>query len=225
MKFVSKLKKNKPNVKNFQSEKLQTPNHNPLEMHPVLKELTFLYQNKIYLNPIGDRFNIQSVTEKRGGEIYQKPCGWVRYALKVKICYPSIDTWLTSDGSPNEWAVAYHGFKISPLRCLKTKLMQNGKLNPFLANSKNTKFVNVEDVNPRSLRHKEKCNIGIFCSPSVDEAEKNTCEFKLNDKSYKMLLQCRVNPRRIRKPKGTDNLYIINNSSNIRPYGILIKDL
>ena len=223
MKFANKLKEKKDN--RDKNKKLSSIKYSAFEMHPVLKELTFLYTPNIYLEPSGDRFSILCANEIRGGEIYQKPCGWVRYALKVKYCYPNKDTWLASDGNKNEWAVAYHGFKITPMRSLKLKLIQEGKLNPFLKNSMNTKFVNVEDVNPKSLRYKEKCNLGIFCSPSIEEAEKNTCEFTLNDKSYKMLLQCRVNPRRIRKPKGADNLYIINHASNIRPYGILIKDL
>lgn len=193
-------------------------------MHPVIKELKFLYSPKVWLNPIGDRFEISSKADKRGGEIYHRPVGWIRYALKVEHFYPNPKVWLASNGNPDEWAVAYIGFKISPLRSLQSRLFKNAKFDPHIENSKQLKFVNLEDVNPRSLRCGELCNIGIICSPRPEDAECHTKEFIVNDIKYKMLLQCRVNPKRIRHPKGFKDLYIINNEINIRPYGILLKE-
>ncbi len=216
----------KPSLQDKSAKKApQLVVHNPLQMHPVIHELKFLYIPKVWLMPIGDRFEITSKQDLRGGEIYYRPVGWIRYALKVEYCYPDTNMWLANDGNPNEWAVAYIGFKTSPLRTLQQKLFRNGILDPFITNSKQLKYVNLEDVNPRSLRCGETCNIGIICTPKPEEAEKHTPEFILNDLKYKMLLQCRVNPKRIRIPKGTRDLFIINNSINIRPYGILIKQI
>jgi len=194
-------------------------------MHPVIQELKFLYTPKVWLMPTGDRFEIISKQDYRGGEVYNRPVGWIRYALKIQNCYPNPNIWLNSDGNSNEWAVAYLGFKISPLRSLYSRLFRNGVLDPFIENSKQLKYVNLEDINPKSLRFGELCNIGIICTPKPEEAEKHTPEFIVKDLKYKMLLQCRVNPKRIRIPKGTKDLYIINNSKNIRPYGLLIKQV
>ena len=46
----------------------------------------------------------------RGGEPYELPFGWKRYAVRVKGKYDGGDnTWLKCRGGPGEWAVAYHG--------------------------------------------------------------------------------------------------------------------
>lgn len=176
---------------------------------------------------MGDRFNFENVEKKRGNEIYYPPVGWIRYGLNVKSIYTDLNKWLAKDGNPDEWAVCYHGFKSNPLRSyLYYKLCdKNGKLNPFFENSKNLKLVNVIDVNSKSLGFNTSCGIGIFCSPSAEKCEQHTATFVLNDIKYKMILQCRVNPQRIRIPKIDSSLFIINASNHIRPYGILIKEV
>ena len=50
----------------------------------------------------------------RGDELYERPKGWYRMALKVKGKYPDGDTWLGTKGwrrhsVPGEWPVSYHG--------------------------------------------------------------------------------------------------------------------
>jgi hypothetical protein len=181
----------------------------------------------MWLDAEGDRFSFEKTVKIRGNEPYVPPVGWLRYGIRVKSVYPDVNKWLTKDGNPMEWAVCYHGFKSNPLRSnLYFKLFdKNGKLNPYLEASKNLKFANVVDVNPKSLRFNTECGLGVFCSKSPENAEEKTAIFTLNNVRYKMLLQCRVNPERIRIPKIDTSLYIINNSHNIRPYGILIKEI
>ena len=63
-----------------------------------------------------DFTNIKDYGKKfmRGGLMYNRPCGWKRYALKVDDKYENTD-WLDSQGQSNndkEWAVSYHGTKI-----------------------------------------------------------------------------------------------------------------
>ncbi|XP_077599025.1 uncharacterized protein LOC144214489 isoform X2 [Stigmatopora nigra] len=52
----------------------------------------------------------------RGGEVYQRPCGWLRFALKVWDKYPDGNAWLGNRGhcttkysKHGEWPVSYHG--------------------------------------------------------------------------------------------------------------------
>ena len=52
---------------------------------------------------------------RRGGQIYNRPCGWKRIALKVNGKYES-DVWLGSTNSENEWPVAYHGTNFDGFR-------------------------------------------------------------------------------------------------------------
>ena len=46
--------------------------------------------------------------EKRGGEDYIPPTGWIGYGLKVFDVYEN-NIWLGMNNSPEEWCVAYHG--------------------------------------------------------------------------------------------------------------------
>ncbi|XP_019737345.1 metabotropic glutamate receptor 8-like isoform X2 [Hippocampus comes] len=55
-------------------------------------------------------------TYYRGGEVYRRPCGWLRFALKVWDKYPDGNVWLgerghgtTTCSKPGEWPVSYHG--------------------------------------------------------------------------------------------------------------------
>lgn len=68
---------------------------------------------KSLLEPLGDRFEFRQTSPdlKRGGEIYYKPVGWVRYGLKINKIYPELGKWLAKDGNPDEWCVVYHGMK------------------------------------------------------------------------------------------------------------------
>ena len=58
------------------------------------------------------KVNDSGKTFYRGGKPYSRPVGCMRYAIKVNGVYGD-DTWLGSsnspNGSPGEWAVAYHG--------------------------------------------------------------------------------------------------------------------
>jgi len=177
------------------------------------------------LDANGDRYSFEKTEKTRGSETYMPPVGWLRYGLKVKNIYPDMNKWLGKDGNADEWAVCYHGFKSNPIRTdLYHKLCdKNGKLSPHLEPSKNLKFSNHIDVNSKSLGFNSACGLGIFCSQSPVKAEEKTTIFSFNSNRYKMLLQCRVKPDKIRIPKIDTSLYIINDQ--IRPYGILIKEL
>ena len=54
-------------------------------------------------------------TYRRGGEVYERPCGWFRFGLKVLDKYDG-NTWLgttyrSTQSVPGEWPVSYHGLQ------------------------------------------------------------------------------------------------------------------
>jgi hypothetical protein len=74
------------------------------QLHPLIKESEYLYNPKVFLDPIGDCFEfIEDTTLKRGDLPFQPPVGWIRYGLKVKSIYKDIEKWLGNDGNPDEW--------------------------------------------------------------------------------------------------------------------------
>lgn len=183
---------------------------------------------KIILDPLGDRLLYENKkNSKRGAEIYYPPNGWIRYGLKVSLIFKNL-SWLTKDGNSNEWAVVYSGFKGSPLKTeLSQKLIDpmSGKFRPHLKNSNNLDFSNVKDINPKSENCNKPCGIGIICSAKPNIAESKTTTFSLNGTKYKMLLQCRGDPVKMRIPQSNQELRIFNSPDHVRPYGILIKQI
>jgi hypothetical protein len=90
-----------------------TAQHNIFEIHPVLKELSFLLKPKCLLDAAGDRFAfVTNKDQQRGHMPYFPPVGWTRYGINIKILYPNLGEWLAKDGNAKEWAVGYHGFKV-----------------------------------------------------------------------------------------------------------------
>lgn len=155
----------------------------------------------------------------RGGYVYKRPYGWMRYAIKV-LGIPEYDgdQWLGPNGirvntTDGEWPVSYHGTAMENV----TKIMEQG-LRP----------------GPRQLFGK-----GVYTSPSLDMVSRLYAkEFQFEGKSYKVVLQNRVNPDGGHlkivpaaitgvgadywvAPKHDTKL----GTYDVRPYGILIREV
>ncbi|KAM9958091.1 hypothetical protein ACTFIW_013067 [Dictyostelium discoideum] len=52
-----------------------------------------------------------SIVHRSGGEVYTRPLGWMRFALKINKYNTETDgkTWLGQCNGLNEWLVSYHG--------------------------------------------------------------------------------------------------------------------
>ncbi|XP_075968778.1 uncharacterized protein LOC142971922 [Anarhichas minor] len=156
----------------------------------------------------------------RGDELYQRPKGWYRMALKVKGRYPDGDAWLGTEGwrshsVPGEWPVSYHGTGLDGVKgIIRSNYTAGG----------------------RALYGR-----GIYSTPDIHVAEREdyakTFTSETTGKSYKVILQNRINPQKreicqrsdywlIPVPNGASaakEKQIVE--SSIRPYGILIKEI
>jgi hypothetical protein len=121
--------------------------------------------------------------------------------------------------------VCYHGFRSNPLNSnlFYNLFDKDKKFNPHFEPSNNISFSNQIDIN--SPQKNQTCGIGTLCSPDPISSEEQTVSFSLNGVKYKLMLQCRVNPSKIKIPKNNKEIVIINSSEHIRPYGILIKEI
>ena len=142
----------------------------------------------------------------RGGIEYKRPCGWKRHALKVDNKYENTK-WLGSSGNSNnntEWAVSYHGTKIYCAEPIVKEGLKPGNRNAY--------------------------GIGIYCTPNIYTAEKYAEIFTnpRTNRRYKIVFQNRVKPCSIIKCKskgGPDDYWYIENTEDIRPYSICIKEI
>ena len=156
---------------------------------------------------------------KRGNIEYNPPDNnWIGYGLKVLGEFED-DDWITMNGNPKEWAVAYHGTSSIAVKSICSK---NGK---FWSTKKEgayrQKCNNIENINPLSKDKYTKCGIGSYCTPNLEYAEKYSNNFNNG-----VVIMCRVNPNEIRIPKGKfeKNEYITDGTKKtIRPYRILYK--
>ena len=151
-----------------------------------------------------DFTNIDDTGKKfmRGGLEYKRPCGWRRYALKVDDKYEDCK-WLGCQGNSNtEWAVSYHGTKISCAEPIAKEGLKPGINNVY--------------------------GVGVYCTPNISTAEQYapTFENPITHKKYKIVFQNRVKPSSIIKCKskgGPDDYWYVEKGEDIRPYSLCIK--
>ena len=154
---------------------------------------------------------------KRGGLGYFPPYKYYGCALRVKGTYDNgDDTWLGHVNIDGEFAVAYHGIRADNVLEVVNKVVHS-----HLKNGKNNAFANDEDA----MHPGHKC--GVYVTPLIEVAEIYTKEVKINQlkKKYRIVFQCRVNPKIMRQPVSKPEYWILDgNGQEIRPYRVLIKE-
>jgi hypothetical protein len=152
---------------------------------------------------------------------YIQPAGWTRYGLKVLGKYPN-DEWLDPFGHPGNWYRAFHG-------------TGNAKAIDF--SNSNTSFdAQYAAVDAVSNIHKtgfREARVtaygpGIYCSPKPTFVENGYAgiaqlDTKIGRKTFKIMLQVAVNPDGVKFATG--DIWVAQNSQDIRTYGILIKEV
>ena len=185
-----------------------------------------------FLDPKGNNFGngYEKSNFIRGGEKYDPPYEWHAYGLKVLNNYDNMNNdWLACNNNPNEWAVAYHGVggkrgKFGRVFKNVVSIVQNN-----LAPGKRQFYEKYDNI--RQITKDQgylKCGRGVYLTPIIKEAEYWAEEEKFSEKKFKLIMMCRINPKKIREPdRGNENPYwILNgNSEEIRPYRIIIKEL
>ena len=155
------------------------------------------------LNPSQDnKTNRWKEGEKRGGEKYLPPIGWINYGINISHNFnDSNDHWISSERKKAEWCVAYCG--ITGI----TKKMEQI-------------YENEDDI-----RHKgKKVGVGVYCFNDPKLLEENTETIKVNGENYKVGFMVRVRPDKIRASEKNKKIWILSgNYSDLRPYGILLK--
>lgn len=144
----------------------------------------------------------------RGGQRYELPMGWKRFAVHVKGLYDSGDnSWLKEDESG--WAVAYHGTSGAGLAGILSSGFNKGARQKFEGTT----------------------GAGIYCTPFINVAQHYSRPQMQEGHSVQIVLQLRVRPSAIKQitdPKATDfekKYWVINNGEDIRAYGVLIREL
>ena len=143
----------------------------------------------------------------RGGQLYTRPCGWDRKALKVLGRYEN-NVWLGTGGmrtesSQGEWPVSYHG----TAKGRRGNIAQEGYLQ---SQGKHYQF-----------------NRGIFTTPSADVAAQFAPTFQYRGETYQVIFQNRVNPANLQVLKPTHpggaEFWVSPRQEDVRPYSICLR--
>ena len=140
--------------------------------------------------------------EKRGGEPYYPPKGWIKYGIRIADCYDNKNNdWITLYHKTGEWCTAYCGI---------TGI---------------TKKIEQIYENENDIKHPgEKIGIGVYCSIKSNIMGENTEIININGYDYKIGFMIRVKPDKIRCPESYKDIWVVNgNYDEFRPYGILLK--
>ena len=179
--------------------------------------------SKDQLDKEGDRTE-WPIGQRRGGEKYNSPEGWIGIGLRVYDKYDD-DGWLSMYNLEGEWVVAYHG-------------IGQGIKNPSEV-SKITGNIYREGFKVGQRQLHQNCDdyynkghivgAGVYCTPRIDVAEEYAGISKFNGKEYKTVMMCRVNPKKRRHcylcdDSRVNEYWVVNGTTDeIRPYRILYK--
>mmetsp|Transcript_115928 Transcript_115928/g.322816 ORF Transcript_115928/g.322816 Transcript_115928/m.322816 type:complete len:381 (+) Transcript_115928:79-1221(+) len=144
----------------------------------------------------------------RGGEPYELPLGWKRFAVNVKGQYDKGDnSWLKEDDTG--WAVAYHGTAKDSLPGILCMGFRVGDRQKFA----------------------KETGAGVYCTPWIEVAQHYSKPQRHDGHTVQIVLQLRVRPsaiRHITDPKATDferKYWVVNRPEDIRAYGVLVREL
>ena len=191
------------------------PNNNNINFRMILKEL-FVNENIVDINGTKNGGWNQTL-RKRGGEDYIPPSNnWIGIGLKVKDKYDNgNNTWLGNGNKSGEFAVAYIGINDNK---------NLSQINKDLNFENKSLFCNVKDIKNKSIFNSKNCGKGILMFQNPNYAENYSSILNINGIQIKVLIMCRVNPKKIRQPEIFKSCWILNpNHEEIRPYRILIK--
>ena len=193
-----------------------------------------LYEYKIIFDFINNHDNFKNIIDYRGNlifqdsrteimrgkELYYPPYGWFGIGLKVIGNYDNgNDEWL--DKNSNKWAIAYYSFgenissynkfieKLSNIITKKELILGNNKFNISSQLDKRHPSKNIGE--------------GLYLTPDINNAEKNSGKILINKKEYKVVLMARVSINNIREPYNNKNKCWVLNKEFIRFYRIILK--
>ena len=137
--------------------------------------------------------------------------------LKINMI-KKINTWLGNENKTGEYAVAYIGLNdIKNLSQIYKNLNFENK----------SLFCNVKDIRNKGILNSifgNNCGKGVLIFQNPKYAENYSSILNINGIQIKVLLMCRVDPKKIRQPEIFKACWILNsNPEEIRPYRILIK--
>ena len=135
--------------------------------------------------------NKWAIGEKRGGEDYMPPLGWIKYGINIDHLFNDRSPdWISHLHKKGEWAVAYCGIGI-------------------------TETLKQIYENDDDIRHRDKkVGVGVYCPSDPKLLEKYAETINANGENYKVGFMIRVKPDKIRASAKDKNMWVLNGNDN-----------
>ena len=204
----------------------QFPQFKELKIHPLLFRPAFDVAafdskgNKSFVSQSG-KYQVGPAGMKKE---YTQPTGWTRYGLTALGVYGD-DKWLHPFGDEGNWWRAFHGTKNAGKYGVDPRDAMADIHNVHKENDKGWKPAKTAAYGP-----------GVYCSPDpgfVESGYAGSVSMNHTDasgvtqrKNFKFMLQVAVKPgANTLTPRSTDTIWSVQKEENIRPYGILFKEV
>ena len=129
---------------------------------------------------------------------------WVKLGLSVLGSYRT-DTWLENSSG---WKTAYHGTKY----CENiAKIVDEG--------------LRIKGGLDGRTEYGDRFGTGIYVSEKIEFAEEYCKPFKMQNKFYHAVFQCRVRPGYFEETPSSRSILLIKDERDIRLYGILLREV
>ncbi len=159
----------------------------------------------------------------RGGEPYELPFGWKRYAVRVKGKFDGGDnTWLRQRGGPGEWAVAYHGtdhcnlpsilaggLRVGGGQWYESQVGRGVYVSPYMKDAADYSCVRSVPLAVLKRRAEQ-----LSAGASIEQV--TPLEHDGVTRNVRIVLQCRVRTSAIKKTSKR-GYWVINDPADIRP--------
>jgi hypothetical protein len=162
------------------------------------------------------REQTEEKTHTRGGYPYLEPNGFYGFAANVLGKYDDGNNdWMKLTGAEGEWAVAYHGTKVSGFPAILTEGFKAGARQKY--------------DDEKCVKTGQKIGSGVYCTPGLAMAARYAGQgHGFEGHNIIFVMQCRVNPSKIKHChdylKDPEAYWVLNDPNDIRPYRVLIKE-
>ena len=154
--------------------------------------------------------------EWRGDWFYYLPVFCKKYGLKVKNLYAD-NRWIEDQNQG--WAVGFHGLA-SPTSQVQGSLIHLPRT--ILSRNKILATTEVDEAEKAVNKESEAIGTGVAFSPHLYAALSYAQTVKVQDRQYRLILQCRLPPEGIKVCQKNEAKWVMNHPGDIRPYGVIL---
>ena len=181
-----------------------------IEENPLIEGCQL--STEIFESNLDNPDSVWGIGETRANIEYIPPLGWLGYRLKVSKKYDNgNDLWLHYSNADGVFAIAYLGL---------SNIYGNKENLAYFLNEINSEEVlkmgyeqtykNDINIFDNSKNEYQKCGNGVYLYQDPKIAENTASIIDIGGVRYKILLMCRVNPKKIRQPNGFKDCWILN---------------